>query len=114
MDLAWKYRVHTCLFLSQRKYVNVILKSTRMHNTKATHFSLPTCLKLNADVGELLCSPSSLPVFLLTSKTTLHISLALAQISQRHCEQRLFYPLQTNICMVGFFDADWEPCLATR
>ncbi|CAM8969964.1 unnamed protein product [Rhodiola kirilowii] len=132
-------RSHTGTFFSQKKYISDILKSTHMQDAKVAHFPLPTGLKLSVDVGDLMVDSEQyrrmIGRLLYLGLTRPDISYAVQHLSQFVAQPRqphfmaahhllrylkgtinkgLFYPVQSDLSVVGFSDADWGACLTTR
>ena len=126
-------------YLHQRKYVLDLLKDAGLTAAKPTSFPLPQNLKLSLDKGNLISDPESyrrlvgrLLYLSMTrpdiSYTVQHLSQFVSSPKEPHLQaamhllrylkgsinKGLFYPVQDNLKVAGFSDADWASCLMTR
>lgn len=123
-------------FLNQRKYILDILSNTGLTGTKPVAFPLPQGLKLTTESGKLLADPETyrrlVGRFLYLTMTCPYVSYAIHHLSQFVSAPRephmqatihvlrylkgsickgLFYPVQPQLKLTGFSDADWGSCL---
>ncbi|GKD69332.1 RNA-directed DNA polymerase, partial [Tanacetum coccineum] len=111
------------------KYVLDLLTDARLTSAKPTTFPLPQNLKLALKKGSPIANAESyrrlVGRLLYLSMTRLDISYALdephlqaAMYLLRYLKgsinKGLFYPVQTNLKIAGFFDSDWASCIMTR
>ena len=133
------FRTDNGTHLHQRKYVLDLLKDAGLTAAKPTSFPLPQNLKLSLDKGSPIPDPESyrrlVGRLLYLSMTRPDISYSVQHLSQfvsspkephmqaalhllRYLKgtisKGLFYPVQSNLKVAGFSDADWASCLMTR
>ncbi|GKB72637.1 retrovirus-related pol polyprotein from transposon TNT 1-94, partial [Tanacetum coccineum] len=125
--------------LSQRKYILDLLQDAGLTACKPAPSPMPTHLKLSTDkgtplsdvgayrrlVGRLLYLTMTRPDI---SYVVQHLSQFVAEPKDTHMQaalyllrylkgsisKGLFYPLQSQLKITGFSDADWANCLMTR
>ncbi|GJX00327.1 uncharacterized mitochondrial protein-like protein [Tanacetum coccineum] len=126
-------------FLHQRKYVLDLLKDAGLTATKPTPFPLPQNMKLSLNKGKLTSNPESYRrlvgrlLYLSMTRPDIsyvvqHLSQFVSSLKEPHIQaathllrylkgsinKGLFYPIQSNLKIAGFSDADWASCLMTR
>ncbi|GJR48344.1 retrovirus-related pol polyprotein from transposon TNT 1-94 [Tanacetum coccineum] len=127
------------MHLNQRKYILDLLTNAGLTAVKPFSFPLPTQIKLSLDNGTPLSDAGSyrrlVGRLLYLTMTRLDISYVVQHLSQfvsalkdvhmqaaihllkylkGSISNGLFYPVQPNLKMTGFSDADWASCLITR
>ncbi|GKD22240.1 retrovirus-related pol polyprotein from transposon TNT 1-94 [Tanacetum coccineum] len=126
-------------YLHQMKYVLDLLKDAGLTAAKPTPFPLPQNLKLALNKGNPIADAKSykrlVGRLLYLSMTRPDISYAVQHLSQFVSSSKephlqaamhllrylkcsinkgLFYPVQTNLKVAGFSDADWPSCIMTK
>nr|GEW00571.1 hypothetical protein [Tanacetum cinerariifolium] len=91
---------------NQRKYILDLLQDARLTACKPTPSPVPTYLKLYADKGTSLADVELKDIHL-------QVALHLLRYLKGSISKGLFYPLQSQLMVTGFSDADWVNCLMT-
>ena len=132
-------RTENGTYLHQRKYVLDLLKDAGLTAAKPTSFPLPQNLKLSLDKGAPISNPESYRrlvgrlLYLFMTRPDIsygvqHLSQFVSSPKEPHMQAALhllrylkgtisnglFYPVQSNLKVAGFSDADWASCLMTR
>ncbi|XP_071740095.1 uncharacterized mitochondrial protein AtMg00810-like [Rutidosis leptorrhynchoides] len=132
-------RTHKGTYLHQRKYILDLLTDAGLTATKPTNSPLPQHLKLSIDTGTPLQEPDSYRrlieklLYLAMTKPDIsydvqHLSQFISALKDFHMQDAiyllrylkstiskgLFYPIQPNLKVAEFSDADWASCVMTR
>ncbi|GKB45963.1 RNA-directed DNA polymerase [Tanacetum coccineum] len=103
-------------YLLQRKYILDLLQDAGLTTAKPTSFPLPQNLKLALNKGNPVPVAESyrrLSICIL-SKGTTFAAMHLLRYLKGSINKGLFYPVQTNLKVAGFSDADWASCIMSR
>ncbi|XP_071700016.1 uncharacterized mitochondrial protein AtMg00810-like [Rutidosis leptorrhynchoides] len=103
-------------YLNQRKYILDLLADAGLSASKPTAAPLPQYLKLSLDKGpDISYVVQHLSQFVSAPKDShMQVATYLLRYLKGTISEGLFYPVQPNLQVAGFSDADWAYCLMTR